>query len=85
MAPLGVAMFNRLRLSELGADRLSVCCDKCGLVSNRSVGALIGSYGDLPLNPLKQEMAQQCSFERRNELKSQCGVYFRVLLQETAA
>ena len=57
MSVSGVAMLNRVKLSEIGGERLLVCCDKCGLVSNRSVSALIGSYGDIQLEPLKAELS----------------------------
>lgn len=82
---LGVAMLNRVKLSEIGSERLLVCCDKCGLVSNLSVSALLGSYGDLALNRLKEEMSHRCSGDSTNQPKSECGMYFRNVEQQTAA
>ncbi len=78
-------MLNRLRLSEIGGDRLLVCCDKCGLVSNLSVSALLGSYGELSLTALKAQLSQRCSAGGGKELKTECGMYFRNVEQQTAA
>lgn len=82
---LGVVMLNRLRLSEICSERLLVCCDKCGLVSNLSVSALIGSYGDIPFDPLKIALAQRCSCAGSNERVRECGMYFRNVEHQTAA
>ncbi len=78
-------MHNRLKLSQIGGERLLVCCEKCGLVSNLSIRALIGRYGDPILNHLKEEMSQRCSVGVNNELNHQCGMYFRNVEQQTAA
>lgn len=76
-------MLNSLLLSEIGNERLLVCCDKCGSVSNLSVSALIGSYGDLPLNPLKAEMAGRCL--RGADASNDCGMYFRNIEPQSCA
>jgi hypothetical protein len=76
-------MLNSLLLSEIGNERLLVCCDKCGSVSNLSVSALIGSYGDLPLNPLKVEIAQRCL--RGTDANNECGMYFRNIEPQSCA
>lgn len=85
MIVLEVAMLNRLRLSEIGGERLLVCCDKCGLVSNLSVSALIGSYGDIALDPLKTALSQRCSAVSGQQKKSECGMYVRNVEHQTAA
>ena len=54
-------MLDHLMLSQIDGDRLLVCCEKCGLVSNLSIDALLGSYGDQALNTLIREMSQRCS------------------------
>ena len=78
-------MLNRVKLSEIGGERLLVCCDKCGLVSNRSVSALIGSYGDIQLEPLKAELSQRCSSVSAADPARECGIYFRNIEHQTAA
>ena len=85
MIVLGVAMLNRLRLSEIGGERLLVCCDKCGLVSNLSVSALIGSYGDIPLDPLKTALSQRCSGVSAHQKNGECGMFVRHVEHQTAA
>jgi hypothetical protein len=78
-------MLNRLRLSEIGGERLLVCCDACGLVSNLSVSALMGSYGDIPMDQLKAELFQRCSGASIHEKSRECGMYVRNVEHQTAA
>jgi len=78
-------MLNRVKLSEIGGERLLVCCDKCGLVSNLSVSALIGSYGDIPLDPLKAKLAQRCSTASIAGSGRECGMYVRNVEHQNAA
>ena len=85
MSMLGVAMLDRVKLSEIGSERLLVCCDKCGLVSNRSVSALIGSYGDIQLVPLKAELSKRCSTAGGADPARECGMYVRNVEHQTAA
>ena len=82
---LGVAMLDRVKLSEIASERLLVCCDKCGLVSNLSVSALLGSYGDIQLDPLKVELSQRCSSASSAAPAKECGMYFRNVEHQTAA
>ena len=78
-------MLDHLMLSQIDGDRLLVCCEKCGLVSNLSIDALLGSYGDQALNTLIREMSQRCSSIEGNKMNSECGMYFRNFKQRNAA
>jgi hypothetical protein len=71
-------MPNRILLSEIGGERLLVCCSKCGLVSNLSVNVLMGSYGDLPLGALKAELARKRSCANGDKINSECEAFLQI-------
>ena len=65
-------MPDRTLLSEIGGERVVVCCEKCGLVSNLSINVLIGSYGDIPLADLSSSLSDRCIGFSGEKLGSEC-------------
>ena len=73
-------MSNRTLLSQIGSERIVVCCAKCGLVSNLSINVLIGSYGDIPLGDLSSSLSDRCKSFSGEKLGSEC----EFVVQKTA-
>lgn len=73
----GAAMDRVLLLSEIPLERILVCCDQCGLVSNLSLNALLGRHGDISLDQLKIELIRRCAENRSSTPAYDCGINFR--------
>jgi hypothetical protein len=76
----------RIRLlSEIDGERLLVFCNKCGLVSNLSVSAIIGSYGEITSDTLIEVLAQRCSRSGSGGTNNACEMSFRSVEQRIRA
>jgi len=71
-----MARSGSLTLSDLGAPRLEVACEKCGRKGSYSVAKLYAERGDLRLTDFLSELSSACPNARAIGWHERCAARF---------